>query len=57
MKAVSDIVVLSGYRERPLTWDSAGRTTLGALSGDVWPGAADDDGLRGSKESDDNVED
>ena len=25
-------------------------------SGDVWPGAADDDGLRGSKEGDDNIE-
>ena len=31
--------------------------TLGRLSGDVWPRAADDDGLRGSKEGDDNVED
>ena len=42
------------YRERPLTHHVLqGRVVL---SGDLWPGTADEDSLRCSEEGDDNVE-
>lgn len=45
------------YRERPLTSAIFPWTTSRCiLSGDIWLGVADDDGLRGSKEGDDNIE-